>query len=238
MIEKTDRPIALVTGATGGMGRCIVADLARTHDVVALGRNEEILAELDELDGVSAHAVDITDHEALAEEIAKLARLDVLLHVAAVSLPYSTEEADHDLWQEHFDVNVFAPAELTRLCLKLLRTSRGTIIFIGSGASTKPAPGNVIYAASKHALQAMADSLRMEEANAEVRVSTVSPGQTDTELLRRAHKMRGQDYVSEQYIRPETVAITVRFVVDAPPDAQLTDVEVRPRIELAQRHGR
>lgn len=233
--HRVSRPVALVTGATGGMGRCVVADLARTHDVVALGRNETMLAELSRIDGVVAQPTDITDATALSGLVGGLERLDVLLHVAAVSVPYSVEEAIPLHWQEHFDVNVFAPAELTRLCLSLLRESQGTVIFIGSGASTHPAPHNVVYAASKHALQAMADTLRIEEAATGVRVSTVSPGQTDTELLRRAHAKRGDEYIPEHYIRPETVARTVRFVVDAPPDAQLTDVAVRPRVELALR---
>ena len=217
------------------MGRCIVTDLARTHDVIALGRNEQILAELGELDGVSVRPVDITHRQALARIVEGLPRLDVLLHAAAISLPFSTEEADQELWREHFEVNVFAAAELTRLSLPLLRASQGTVIFIGSGASTNPAPGNVVYAASKHALKAIADSLRMEETNAGVRVSTVAPGQTDTELLRRANEKRGEAYVPELYIRPGTVASAVRFVVDAPPDTQLTDVALRPRIELAER---
>lgn len=233
--QRVSRPVALVTGATGGMGRCIVSDLACTHDVVALGRNESVLADLARIEGVAASRTDITDAAALVGLVSGLDRLDVLLHVAAISVPYSVEEAGPLHWQEHFDVNVFAPAELTRLALPLLRETQGAVIFIGSGASTHPAPGNVVYAASKHALQAMADTLRIEESGTGVRVSTVSPGQTDTELLQRAHAKRGEDYIPEHYIRPETVARTVRFVVDAPPDTQLTDVAVRPRVELALR---
>lgn len=235
MTSTPERPVAIVTGATGGMGRCIVADLARTHEVVAVGRSEDRLTELVAAHGVAARALDITDHDALAEMVKALSRLDVVIHAAALSLPFGTAEANAAQWRDHFAVNVFAPAELTRLALPLLRASRGTVIFIGSGANTNPAPGNVVYAASKHALQGLADSLRIEETNAGVRVSTVSPGQTDTEMLRTAFDMQQQEYVPEHYIRPESVARTVRFVVDTPSDVQITDVAVRPRIELAQR---
>ncbi len=231
MIEKPGRPRALITGATGGMGRSIVADMTSTHDVVALGRNAQILAELAELESVTAHAVDLTDDDALSSVVERLDRLDVLLHVAAVSMPFSVEEAHPQQWHEHFDVNVFAAAELTRLVLPLLRESRGTVIFIGSGASTMAAPGNVVYAASKHALKAIADTLRIDEVSTGVRVSTISPGPTDTELLRRAYAKRGKTYEQERYIRPESVAQTVRFVVDSPPDVHLSDIAVRPRIE-------
>ncbi len=232
---RNPRPVALITGATGGMGRCIVADLARTHDVVALGRNEEVLHQLSQLDGVAAHAVDITDAAALGSVVAPLHRLDVLLHVAAVSVHHTVAAATPAQWREHFETNVFAPAELTRLSLPLLRTSQGTVIFIGSGASTKPAPGSAVYTASKHALQGMADTLRIDEANTGVRVSTIAPGPTDSGMLRAMQATAGDGYVAEHYIRPATIASAVRYVVDAPPDAQLTDVAVRPRVELALR---
>lgn len=217
------------------MGRCIVADLSRTHEVLAVGRNQEILNELAQVHGVTAHAVDITDHAALGELVGGLSRLDVVIHGAAVSLPFGTADAEPAQWRDHFATNVFAPAELTRLTLPLLRESCGTVIFIGSGANTNPAPGNVVYAASKHALQGMADSLRIEETKAGLRVSTVSPGQTDTAMLRTAFTMQDEEYVPEHYIRPQSVAEAVRFVVDSPADVQVTDIAVRPRIELALR---
>lgn len=224
-----------MTGATGGMGRCIVADLATTHDVVALGRKAEVLDELNQLKGVVAHAVDITDDSALAGMVATLGSLDVLLHVAAISVPHTVADATPGQWREHFETNVFAPAELTRLALPLLRESRGSVIFIGSGASTKPAPGNAVYTASKHALQGLADTLRIDEATTGVRVSTIAPGPTDSGMLRAMQAKMGDGYDADHYIRPATVAAAVRYVVDAPQDAQLTDVAVRPRIELALR---
>lgn len=233
--SRASRPVALVTGATGGMGRCIVADLSRTHDVVALGRNKEVLTELSALDGVLSHEVDITDAAALDGIVAGLGRLDVLLHVAAISVPYTVADATPDKWREHFETNVYAPAELTRLTLPLLRRSEGTVIFIGSGASTRPAPGKAVYTASKHALQGLADTLRIDEATTGVRVSTIAPGPTDSGMFRAMQAKTGDGYNAEHYIRPDTIAAAVRYVVDAPPDAQLTDVAVRPRIELALR---
>ena len=233
--HRVSRPVALVTGATGGMGRCIAADLARTHDVVALGRNVAVLAQLSRIDGVAVHAVDITDAASVASVVELLDRLDVLLHVAAVSVPHTVADATPAQWREHFETNVFAPAELTRLALPLLRESEGTVIFIGSGASTTPAPGSAVYTASKHALQGMADTLRIDEANTGVRVSTIAPGPTDSGMLRTMQARAGDGYIAEHYIRPATIAAAVRYVVDAPPDAQLTNVAVRPRVELALR---
>lgn len=235
MISTTARPIALLTGATGGMGRCIVADLSRSHDVIALGRNEELLTELGRVEGVTTHRLDITDGSALAGVVDSLSRIDVVVHAAAISESLTVADATQEDWRQHFETNVFAPAELTRLALPLLRSSGGTVIFIGSGASTTPAPGKAVYTATKHALQGLADTLRIDEANTGVRVSTIAPGPTNSGMMRAMQAKAGGGFDAEHYIHPETVAAAVRYVVDAPPDAQLTDIAVRPRIELALR---
>ncbi|MCC2593636.1 SDR family oxidoreductase [Tessaracoccus sp. OS52] len=226
------RPLAIVTGATGAMGRCTVDDLSATHDVVALGRNQAALEELDRLDHVTARALDLADTDALAAVLEPLERIDVLVHVAAISVRLTVEEARPADWREHFETNVVAPAELTRLALPKLRESRGTVIFIGSGASRVPAAGHVVYTASKHALLGLADTLRIDEALSGVRVSTIAPGPTNSGMLRENREQAGADYEPDHYLRPESIAQAVRYVVDAPPDAQITDVLVRPRVEL------
>lgn len=228
----TDRPLAIVTGATGAMGRCTVENLVATHDVVALGRNEEVLAELAELDGVTTHAVALSDHAGLAAVVEPLERIDVLVHVAAISVRFTVETATVDDWREHFETNVIAPAELTRLALPRLRESQGTVIFIGSGASRVPAPGHAVYTASKHALLGLANTLRIDEANTGVRVSTIAPGPTNSGMMRSMQAQAGDDYNEDHYLMPESIAQAVRYVVDAPADAQITDVSVRPRIEV------
>jgi NADP-dependent 3-hydroxy acid dehydrogenase YdfG len=114
--------------------------------------------------------------------------------------------------------------------LPLLRAAQGTVVFIGSGASTRPVPGSAVYAATKHALRAVSDVLRIDEEPHRLRVVTVAPGQTDTEMLRSM--VPDEHYAPERYIRPESVAGAVRFVVDAPADVQITDIAVRPRQEI------
>lgn len=238
-------PVAIVTGATGGMGRQVVTDLLRDHQVVALGRSTRALADLATL-GARTVRLDLADlatassavegvPASYAQLAADLPRVDVLVHAAAVADARSVETGSAADWQHQFALNVFAPALLTRALLPALRTARGIVVFINSGAGSHPQPGNVIYAASKHALRGLADSLRKEEANAGVRVSTVSPGQTDTEMLRGLVAAAGGEYVPEHYIDPEQIAETVRFVIEASPRAQIADVAVRPRVEVAER---
>lgn len=228
----TDRPLAIVTGATGAMGRCTALDLVATHDVVALGRNEQVLAELAQIDGVTTHALELTDHAGLAAVVEPLQRIDALVHVAAVSVRFTVETATADDWREHFEANVIAPAELTRLALPWLRESGGTVIFIGSGASRVPAPGHAVYTASKHALLGLANTLRIDEANTGVRVSTIAPGPTNSGMMRAMQAQAGEGYDEDHYLKPESISQAVRYVIDAPADAQVTDVSVRPRVEL------
>lgn len=226
------RPTALITGASSGMGRAIARELSSTHEVVALGRDPERLRAVAEETGATTWAVDLADSAALAGRIAELERLDVLVHAAAISRVRSVAEAAPDDWAEHFAVNVTAPAELTRAALPLLREAGGTVVFIGSGAGTRPVPGSAIYTATKHALRGVADVLRIDEEPHRIRVVTLAPGQTDTAML-RGH-IPAESYDASRYIRPESVAATVRFVVDAPADVQLTDIAVRPRQEIAR----
>lgn len=232
LARHSARPVALVTGATGGMGSAIVKELTATHRVIAVGRQREELDKLADETGAIAWAADLTDGATLAEHAAGLDRLDVLVHAAARGGSLSVTDARAEDWAEHFAVNVTAPAELTRLTLPLLRASEGTVVFIGSGAGTRPVPGSAVYTATKHALRGVADVLRIDEEPYRVRVVTLAPGQTDTAMLRA--NIPSADYRPERYIRPESVAETVRFVVDAPADVQLTDIAVRPRQEIAR----
>lgn len=232
-LNPASSPIALVTGATSGIGREIARDLARTHIVYAVGRNAERLAALGGFDHettIIPVQADINDPEALAAIVAELTRLDVLVHSAGVVGQAHIGETPREEWMRQLTTNVVAPAELTRLALPLLRASEGSVVFIGSGAGARASANLGAYSATKHALRALADSLRLEESAAGVRVSTVAPGQVDTPMQEEMQIQLGNDYVGNRYIRAESIARAVRFVVDAPADAQITDLAVRPRL--------
>lgn len=231
--SSAGRPVALVTGATGGMGTAIVAELSATHDVVALGRSSAALDELAAATGCRTQLLELIDFAAFASVAAALPRVDVLVHAAAIAPRLAVAAASVDDWELVLRSNVIAPAELTRVLLPQLHAAEGTVVFIGSGAGTRAIPGSAVYTASKHALKAVADVLRIDEASTRLRVATVAPGQTDTPLLRTDNESAGEPYEPEKYIRPSSVADAVRFVVDAPADVHITDIAVRPRRELA-----
>lgn len=219
---------AVVTGATGGMGVEIIKDLARDHRVYALGRRAGELPEAENIVPVEIDLLPLLDGAALPAELASLERVDVLVHAAARADKHSVESARPEDWRAQMDLNVHVPAELTRLLLPALRAAEGLAVFINSGAGIHSYGDNVIYAATKHALYALADGLRLGELG--IRVSTVAPGPTDTPMLQGL-----QDYNPEHVIAPVEVAKAIRATVDAGPTTQLTEIRVRPRIELNQR---
>lgn len=219
---------AVVTGATGGMGAEIIKDLARDHRVYALGRRAGELPEADNIVPVEIDLLSLLDGAALPAELASLERVDVLVHAAARADKRSVDSARPEDWRAQMDLNVHVPAELTRLLLPALRAAEGLAVFINSGAGIHSYGDNVIYAATKHALYALADGLRLGELG--IRVSTVAPGPTDTPMLKGL-----QDYNPEHVIAPIEVAKAIRATVDAGPTTQLTEIRVRPRIELNQR---
>lgn len=232
------KPSAIVTGATGGMGIHIVKDLARDHVVYALGRNAEALAQLAGIENVVTVETDIVADVlggAGVEKLSGLESVDVLVHAAAIARNMSVETATVEEWHAHLDLNVVVPAELTRQLLPQLRAAAGQIVFINSGAGNGAHPGNTVYAVSKHALRGLADAVRKEEAGNGVRVSTVSPGPTDTNMLRGLMEAQDKDYQPEFYIDPVEIANAIRFVVDAGVTTQITNVDVRPRVELGDR---
>lgn len=202
--------------------------LAPGHDLLLGGRDTGALQELAyELPGSRPWPVDLTDTRAVAEAVAGISRLDVLVHSAGIGLLGTVAETSAATWRHQFDVNVVAVAELTRLVLPALRAARGRVILVNSGAGLTANAGWASYAASKFALRAFADALRAEEAP-HVRVTSVHPGRTDTEMQRGVVRQEGGSYQPERYLRAESVAGAVLLAVTAPPDAALTELVLRP----------
>ncbi|HEY0225481.1 MAG TPA: SDR family oxidoreductase, partial [Mycobacterium sp.] len=152
--------------------------------------------------------------------------LDVVVHNAWVSYAGHVAESSIEEWHATFAVNVFGPVALTLALLPALRNARGRVVFINSGAGLAASPVGASYSASKFALRAFADSLRNDEP--ELRVTTIYPGRTDTEMQRELVEYEGGEYDPTNYLRPETVAAAVAHAVATPPDGHLHEVVLRP----------
>ena len=226
-------PTHLITGAGAGIGAAVAKALAgRGDELVLVGRNEARADQLrEEYAGCRTLVADLSEPMALADALAEQelpGRLDSLVHVAGVVELGPVSEQSATVWRRTMDVNVLAPAELTRLCLPALRASRGHVVLVNSGAGLRANPGWSSYAASKHALRALADSLRGEERQAGVRVTSVFPGRVATAMQAKVHDQEGKEYDPSEWIAPESVATAVLTALDLPRDAEMTDVTVSP----------
>ncbi|MDT7699837.1 MAG: hypothetical protein QOJ30_2162 [Pseudonocardiales bacterium] len=225
------RPLALVTGASRGIGAAVARALAPTHDLLLGGRDATALEKLAaELPGSRPWAVELTDPEATAAAVQGIDRLDVLVHSAGVGMLGTIAETPPETWRRQFDVNVVAVAELTRLLLPALRATGGDVVLVNSGSGLAARAGWGSYAASKFALRAFGDALRAEEPA--LRVISVHPGRVDTDMQRGVVAHEGGEYDGARFLRPESVAAAVLAGVTASPDAHLTEIVVRPRADL------
>ncbi|WP_261663739.1 SDR family oxidoreductase [Deinococcus sp. Marseille-Q6407] len=228
------RPVTLITGATGGIGRATAHALAPDHDLILQGRNRAALEALQrEVEAaqpgvqVQLLELDLLHPATFADAVADL-RPHHLVHNAGVAELGAVAGQPHDRWSWTLAVNVVAPAELTRLLLPSVRAAHGTVVFINSGAGLRANPGWASYAASKHALKALADALRQEEAASGVRVASLYPGRTASPMQQAIREQEGAEYDPAAFIQPATVADVVRYVLAAPRDVSLDDVAVRP----------
>ncbi|MFI6178356.1 SDR family oxidoreductase [Nonomuraea sp. NPDC051191] len=221
----TERPIALVTGASRGVGEAVARALGPTHHLILGGRDESALAKLAaELPDARPWPVELT--RLTEADVAGVERLDVLVHSAGVAMLGRIADQPADNWRTTMELNVVAVAELTRLLLPALRRARGHVVCVNSGSGQRANPEWASYAASKFALRAFADALRLEEP--ELRVTTVYPGRVATDMQRGVRAQEGGAYEPDKYLTPESVARAVLATINAGPDAHLTELTIRP----------
>jgi len=221
-----------VTGAGAGIGQCVARRLAARGDELVLLARSTARAEDLAADFPVARAVvaDLADPASLASALAGMLpeRLDSLIHVAGTVDLGTVAEQPPEVWQRTLDVNLAAPAELTRLCLPALRAARGQVVFVNSGSGLRANPHWSSYAASKHGLRALADALRGEVREDGVRVTSVYPGRTATGMQAKVHEQEGREYDPSDWADPDSVATTVLMALDLPRDAEVTDLRVNP----------
>jgi short-subunit dehydrogenase len=218
----------LLTGAGSGIGAAIAGRLHERGDrLVLLARTEARATELaDRYPGAQTFAADLAAPESI--RVPELDRLDSVLHVAGVVDLATVEEQPVEQLREQIDVNLIAPAVLTRLTLPAVRRARGTYVFVNSSAGLAAGPRWSAYAASKFGLRALADSLRGEEIENGVRVATVFPSRTASPMQEKVHEQEGRTYDPALWIDPSVVADTVLHVLDLPEGATIPEVTIRP----------
>jgi NADP-dependent 3-hydroxy acid dehydrogenase YdfG len=220
-------PTALITGASRGIGAAIADALAPTHTLILAGRPSPALQATADRLGATALPLDVSDTDSIPAATAAIGELDVLVHNAGVSLPGRIAESTVEQWRTTFDVNVVGAVAVTLSLLPALRRGEGQVVFINSGAGRTASQNMASYSASKFAQRAFADSLRLSEPT--LRVTTVYPGRTDTDMQRELVSFEGGDYDAGKFLRADTVAAAVAQAINTPADGHLHEVILRPR---------
>lgn len=234
-----DNQIAVVTGASGGIGGAIAAALAQGGArVYAVGRDrsklEALAARLTGASGtIVATTVDLTKDDelaGLAQRIATTAsgRLDILVHSAGAIAHGKLEDAPVAALDALYAANVRGPYLLTQSLLPFLKKPRGQIVFVNSSTGLSARPNAGQFSATQHAFKALADAFRAELNADDVRVTSLYPGRTATPRIEALTAKEGRAYQPERLLQPEDVASVVAHVLALPWTAEVMDVSIRP----------
>lgn len=218
-------PVALITGATRGIGRAIAMRLAPAYEIVGVGRNADDLQSLArEVTAAGGRCrpipLDLRNASAIAAALGTL-DADVVVNNAGVMHKKPLDQLTADEWHEMVDVNYNALFHVTRATLPaMLRRRSGHFVNIASIAGRSAFIGGAGYASTKHAVMGFSESLMLEVRDRGVRVSVVCPGSVATDLF-----PPGTDL--SWMLKPEDVAEAVAGVLAMPPHALVYQVEVR-----------
>lgn len=233
--------IAVVTGASSGVGRAVALGLAaQGADVYAVGRAVRSLETLVEegrkcfgsvypifLDLAQVSEVVSVAHR-LFDQVEKI---DILIHSAAIYSLGSFEAAEIEDFDRQYKVNLRGPYLLTQALLPLVKRACGDVVFINSTVGLNACASVAQYAATKHGLRAVADSLRQEANSDGIRVLTVYLGRTATAMQKHIHEKEGKPYHPDRLIQPEDVAATIIHSVRLPRTAEITEISMRPLLK-------
>lgn len=234
--------IALITGATSGIGEgCAKRFADGGYDVIITGRNKEKLDALTtvlEAKGVHvlALAFDVRDREAARRAIegmpAEWQTIDVLVNNAGLARGLEPEyKGDFDDWDQMIDTNIKGLLTMTRLIVPgMVSRNHGHIINIGSVAGDAAYAGGNVYCATKSAVKAITDGLRIDVADTKLRVTNIKPGLVETNFSNvRFHgdtKRADNVYHGIQPLTGDDIADVVFYAASAPEHVQIAEVLV------------
>jgi len=189
--KPNDRCV-LLTGASSGIGLLTAQRLAESgYAVLAGARKPADLQKLNAMDGVTAVELDVTKLEQIAEaaELAASKNICALINNAGVALSAPVELVPAEALRQQLEINLIGPLQLIQHCLPALRENHGRIINVSSMAGRVALPLVGPYAASKHALEGLSDSLRVELRRWNIPVSLIEPGPINTPIWERSAEL-------------------------------------------------
>ena len=233
-----DYRIALVTGATSGIGKAVAVALAeRGLEVHAVARRGDVLAELERESGCQPHVVDVSDTKALKAMCDEL-KVDVLINGAGMAVGYQPAHEQGDIadFDVMVDVNVTAYLRLLRLVVPgMVERDRGHIVNLGSMWGLYPVGSATTYATVKGAVHQLSQCLRVDLLGYRVRVTEICPGRVETEFhgaaLGDVEAARKTFYEGNETLQAEDVRDAILFALEAPPHVNISMVEMAPQMQ-------
>jgi len=232
----TEKRIAVVTGASAGIGAATAMALSREGFRTVIGaRREEKLQEVAEAAGGEYRRLDVTDSDSVAEFVAGLDRIDVLVNNAGGALGVDrVEDASEERWQRMWELNFMSTVRLSKALLPALRASGdGLIINVGSIAGFETYPGGGGYTGVKHAVRALTRTLRIELLGQPIRVTEICPGLVETEfsLVRFDQDVDKAEavYKGMTPLTGEDIAESIAWVATRPSHVNIDEMVIRPR---------
>jgi short-subunit dehydrogenase len=230
--------VAVIAGATGRIGQAIAIEVARQGAKLALtGRNPAKLQLLannmgKSVAGIRCYHADLTrenEVERLSNDVLRdFGKVDILVHSAGIASLGRIGQAPSEELDSQYAANVRAPYLLTKALLESLKKQKGQIVFINSTAGLQSRANLAQYAATKHALAAIANSLRDEVNPDGVRVLSVFLGRTATPMQAEIYRAEGREYRPELLLQPEDIASLVVSALVLPRTAEVTEIKMRP----------
>lgn len=242
--------ITLITGATSGIGRsCAYLFAQNNHDLIITGRRknrlEEISGDLESKYDIRVHNItlDLRDNEAVKKAISSLPdewkQIEILVNNAGLAVGLNTiQDGDIDDWERMIDTNIKGLLYMSRVVLpKFVEQNYGHVINIGSIAGKEVYPNGNVYCATKHAVDALTKSMRIDMVKHGVKVTQVAPGAIETEfsLVRfKGDKDKANNiYKGFQPLSPDDIANVVYYTTSLPAHVNINDLVIMPTAQAS-----
>lgn len=228
----TQKKIILITGASGGIGSGILKKLIKKYYLIIIVRNQKKIKQVQfSVTQAKIYECDFNNPHNIKNVCQKIKldfpQIDVLINNAAVFKTGDIKRLTAEDSKETFAVNVTAPFLLVKYLYSLLKKSAAPhVINIGSISSRHGWKYGSLYCASKSALTVLSESLREEFKKDKIRISVISPGQTDTSMSLLSKK----DPLRKKLLKPDDIANTVSFIINQPENVFMPEIILRPLI--------
>ncbi|MEO0837675.1 MAG: SDR family oxidoreductase [Cyanobacteria bacterium J06643_5] len=240
MSEIKDK-VVIITGASSGLGEATARRLAKNGAKLMLAarreeRLKQLVADIQKDGGTAKYEVIDVTNKSQVEALAKAAhqayeRIDVLVNNAGLMPLSPLDETKVDEWDKMVDVNIKGVLYAIAAVLPIMRQQKsGHIINISSVSGHKVFPGGTVYCATKFAVKAISEGIRLES-NGEIRATNISPGAVDTELTNTISHEETAKNVKKMYsiaIDSDAIARAIAYVIEQPGDVDVNEMIIRP----------